>query len=137
MTRVAVAGATGQVGRAVVARLRDGGDGAVELVRSTGVDVLAGDGLDTALAGADAVIDVLNTTVTEPAGVADFFARTAGNLLAAEQRCGVRHHVLLSIVNVDAVPDNGHYLGKVAQERQVEDGAVALVLPRGPSVLNV
>src|ERR1700753_1219333 len=131
MTRVAVAGATGQVGRAVVARLRDGGDGAVELVRSTGVDVLAGDGLDTALAGADAVIDVLNTTVTEPAGVADFFARTAGNLLAAEQRCGVRHHVLLSIVNVDAVPDNGHYLGKVAQERWVETGPGPWTIQRG------
>ena len=136
MTKVAVAGATGQVGRAVVARLRDGGHEAVELARSHGVDVLAGDGLDTALAGADAVIDVLNTTVTELAGVADFFARTAGNLLAAEQRCGVRHHVLLSIVNVDAVPDNGHYLGKVAQERQVETGPVPWTIQRATQFHN-
>ena len=130
MTRVAVAGATGQVGREVVARLRDAGHEAVELARSHGVDVLAGDGLDAALAGADTVIDVLNTTVRDPAEVADFFTRTSGNLLAAEQRCGVRHHVLLSIVNVDAVPDNGHYLGKVAQERWVETGPVPWTIQR-------
>jgi uncharacterized protein YbjT (DUF2867 family) len=130
MTRVAVAGATGQVGREVVARLRDAGHDAVELARSHGVDVLAADGLDAALAGADAVIDVLNTTVRDPAEVADFFTRTSGNLLAAEQRCGVRHHVLLSIVNVDAVPDNGHYLGKVAQERRVETGPVPWTIQR-------
>jgi uncharacterized protein YbjT (DUF2867 family) len=130
MTRVAVAGATGQVGREVVAQLRGAGHEAVELARGLGVDMLAGEGLDTALTGADAVIDVLNTTVADPSGVADFFGRTADNLLAAEQRCGVRHHVLLSIVGVDAVPDNGHYLGKVAQEQRVETGPVPWTIQR-------
>jgi uncharacterized protein YbjT (DUF2867 family) len=59
-----------------------------------------------------------------------FLTRTTGNLLAAEQRCGVRHHVLLSIINVDAVPDNAHYLGKVAQEQRVEAGPVPWTILR-------
>jgi uncharacterized protein YbjT (DUF2867 family) len=130
MTRVAVAGATGQVGREVVAALRDAGHEPVELSRARGIDVLAGDGLDNTLAGADALIDVLSTTATDPEETAAFFGRTSGNLLAAEERAGVRHHVLLSIVNVDAVPDNAHYAGKVAQEQQVEASPVPWTILR-------
>jgi uncharacterized protein YbjT (DUF2867 family) len=129
-TKVAVAGATGQVGRAVVAALRDAGHEAVELSRARGVDVLTGDGLDGALAGADAVIDVLNTPATNPGQTVEFFTRTSDHLLAAEQRHGVGHHVLLSIVNVDAVPDNPHYQGKVAQEQRVEAGPVPWTILR-------
>jgi uncharacterized protein YbjT (DUF2867 family) len=130
MTRVAVAGATGQVGHSVVTALRDAGHEPVELSRARGVDVLAGGGLGDALAGVDAVIDVLNTAATDPDETTSFFGRTADNLLAAEKQCGVRHHVLLSIVNVDAVSDNPHYLGKVAQEQRVEAGAVPWTILR-------
>jgi uncharacterized protein YbjT (DUF2867 family) len=128
--KVAVAGATGQVGQAVVAALRDAGHEAVELSRGRGVDVLSGDGLDDALAGADVVVDVLNTTAIDPDETLGFFTRTADNLLAAEQRHGVRHHVLLSIVNVDAIPDNAHYAGKMAQEQRVENGPVPWTILR-------
>ena len=130
MTRVAVAGATGQVGQLVVTALRDAGHEPVELSRARGVDVLAGDGLAEALTGADAVIDVLNTAATDPDETISFFGRTSDNLLSAGQRCGVRHHVLLSIVNVDGVPDNAHYLGKVAQEQRVEAGLVPRIILR-------
>jgi uncharacterized protein YbjT (DUF2867 family) len=130
MTRVAVAGATGQVGREVVAALRDAGHEPVELSRARGIDLLAGDGLDDTLAGADALIDVLSTTAADPEETAAFFGRTSGNLLAAEERAGVRHHVLLSIVNVDAVPDNGHYAGKIAQEQRVEASPVPWTILR-------
>src|SRR5579875_1057902 len=128
--KVAVAGATGQVGRAVVAALRDAGHEAAELSRSRGVDVLSGDGLDDALAGADVVVDVLNAPAVDRVEAVSFFTRTSDNLLAAEQRQGVRHHVLLSIVSVDAVPDNAHYLGKVAQEQRVEAGPVPWTIVR-------
>jgi uncharacterized protein YbjT (DUF2867 family) len=130
MTRVAVAGATGQVGSLVVAALRDAGHEPVQLSRARGVNVLTGDGLDEALAGADVVIDVLSTNATDPDATISFFTRTSDQLLAAEQRHGVRHHVLLSIVKVDAVPDNGHYLGKVAQEQRVEAGPVPWTILR-------
>jgi uncharacterized protein YbjT (DUF2867 family) len=79
------------------------------------------------------VIDVLNTAATDPDQTTSFFGRTSDNLLSAGQRCGVRHHVLLSIVNVDGVPDNAHYLGKVAQEQRVEAGLVPRIILRQPS----
>ena len=128
--KVAVAGATGQVGRAVVAALRDAGHEVAELSRARGVDVLAGDGLDDALAGADAVVDVLSTNAIDPEETVGFFTGTSDQLLAAEQRAGVRHHVLLSIVNVDAVTDNAHYLGKIAQEQRVQAGPVPWTILR-------
>jgi uncharacterized protein YbjT (DUF2867 family) len=130
MTRVAVAGATGQVGRAVVATLQDAGHDPVPISRAAGVDVITGDGLDPALAGVDAVIDVLNTGTQDLAAAIEFFTTTSDHLLAAGERGGVRHHVLLSIVNVDAVEDNAHYRGKVAQEARVEVGAVPWTILR-------
>ncbi|WP_375485699.1 nuclear transport factor 2 family protein [uncultured Jatrophihabitans sp.] len=130
MTRIAVAGATGHVGAAVVDVLRTSGHDAVEIARSAGVDVITGDGLDDALTGVSTVIDVLNTAETDADAATAFFTGTTGTLLAAEERAGVRHHVLLSIVNVDAVPDNGHYLGKVAQEERVRSGTVPWTILR-------
>ncbi|NYJ74099.1 nuclear transport factor 2 family protein [Allobranchiibius huperziae] len=130
MARVAVIGASGQVGEAVVAALHAKGHEAVEVSRARGVDVMSGEGLDDALAGAVAVIDVLNTNETDADAAVAFFTGTSKNLLAAEERAGVRHHVLLSIVNIEAVPDNGHYLGKVAQEKQVQSGPIPWTIQR-------
>ncbi|GAB2933286.1 SDR family oxidoreductase [Nonomuraea fastidiosa] len=122
--RIAVAGATGNIGSRTAAILEKDGHEVVRISRSLGVDLTTGEGLDQALAGADAVIDALNGP---PGGVEEtvaFFGTTTRNLLAAEQRAGVRHHVLLSIVGVHRVPGNAHYAGKREQERLVEAGPV-------------
>jgi uncharacterized protein YbjT (DUF2867 family) len=122
--RVAVVGATGRIGRPTVAALDRTGHEPVEISRSRGVDVLAGDGLDEALAGVSAVIDVSNCAATDPDEAVRFFGTVTANLLAAEERAGVGHHVVLSIVGVDRVPDNAHYRGKQAQEAAVQQGPV-------------
>ena len=108
--RIAVAGGTGLVGSEVVRLL----DEPVVIARSTGVDLLTGEGLDEALEGVAAVIDVTSTAASEPLA---FFEATTTRLLEAEQRAGVRHHVVLSIVGVDRVPDNDHHRGKIRQEQ--------------------
>ncbi|MBV9796003.1 MAG: nuclear transport factor 2 family protein [Actinobacteria bacterium] len=130
MARVAIAGATGLVGREVARVLRAGGHEVAEISRSAGVDILDGAGLDEALAGASAVIDVLNTPELAADRAIAFFETTTRNLLGAERRAGVGHHVLLSIVNVDAVEKNGHYAGKRAQERLVRTGPVPWTIQR-------
>jgi uncharacterized protein YbjT (DUF2867 family) len=122
--RIAVAGATGHIGALTVAGLEGGGHDVVRISRSLGVDGLTGAGLDEALKGVEAVVDVTNTAATDRAEVVASFGTITRNLLDAEHRAGVRHHVLLSIVGVDRVEGNAHYAGKREQERLVADGPV-------------
>ncbi|GAA3222538.1 SDR family oxidoreductase [Nonomuraea helvata] len=122
--RIAVAGATGNIGALTVAALERGGHDVVRVSRSLGVDLVTGDGLHAALAGVEAVIDVTNGPATDPAEVVAYFGAATRNLLAAEERAGVRHHVLLSIVGIDRVEGNAHYAGKREQERLVAAGPV-------------
>ena len=113
--RIAVAGATGVVGRHVVAELERRGHEAVALARSKGVDVMRLEGLADHLAGADAVIDTLGITTTRRRPATDFFTTTTRNLLHAEDAAGVDQHVLLSTVGIDG-SSFGYYRAKVAQE---------------------
>lgn len=110
--RVAVAGGTGLTGREVVRAVRAAGHEAVVMARATGVDLATGAGLDAALAGVDAVVDVTS------ADTAAEFARLTGTLLAGCARAGVRHVVLLSIVAAPRLPERPHYAGKLEQERR-------------------
>ncbi len=122
--RIAVAGATGNIGALTVAALERSGHHVVGISRSLGVDLLTGAGLDEAVDGVDAVVDATNCTATDPDEAVRYFGTTTRNLLAAEQRAGVGHHVLLSIVGVDRVAGNAHYAGKREQERLVSAGSV-------------
>jgi uncharacterized protein YbjT (DUF2867 family) len=122
--RVAVAGATGNIGTLTVNALEREGHEAVRISRSLGVDLATGAGLDDALVGVDAVIDTTNCTVADPEESVRYFGGLTRNLLEAEQRAGVRHHVLLSIAAVDRVDGNAHYAGKREQERLVSEGGV-------------
>jgi uncharacterized protein YbjT (DUF2867 family) len=121
--RIAVAGGTGLTGRHVVELLREAGHEAVVLARSRGVDVTTGVGLDDALHGADAVVDVTNAPTTRRGPATAFFTAATSTLLAAGARAGVRHHVALSIVGCDRVP-LGLYGAKARQEELVLAGAV-------------
>ncbi|WP_052852489.1 SDR family oxidoreductase [Streptomyces avicenniae] len=122
--RIAVAGATGNIGALTTAALERDGHDVVRVSRSLGVDLTTGEGLDDALTGADAVIDATNSTATDPAQAVAYFGATTRNLLAAGRRARVGHHVLLSIVGIDRVEGNAHYAGKREQERLVAAGPV-------------
>lgn len=128
--RIAVIGGTGLAGRHTVDVIRAVGHDPVSVARSRGVDVVTGAGLDDALAGVDAVIDVTSTNAIDPATAEQFFGTATQNLLAAEQRAGVRHHVLLSIIGIDGVKGNAHYHGKRRQEHLVESGPVPWTIQR-------
>jgi uncharacterized protein YbjT (DUF2867 family) len=128
--RIAVAGGTGLAGRHVVDALRASGHEAIVLSRSQGLDLERGTGLDEALAGVDAVVDATNTPAIDPDETRAFFGAVTGNLLAAEARAGVRHHIALSIVGVDRVTGNAHYVGKRHQEELIEAGAIPFTIQR-------
>ncbi|MGP3919649.1 SDR family oxidoreductase [Nonomuraea sp. 10N515B] len=122
--RIAVAGATGNIGSLTVAALEEGGHDVVRISRSHGVDLSTGDGLDDALTGVEAVVDATNMAATERAEAVASFGAVTRNLLTAEERLGVRHHVLLSIVGLHRVEGNPRYAGKREQERLVAAGPV-------------
>lgn len=128
--RIAVAGGTGTIGAHVVDQARRAGHDPVVLTRSTGVDLVTGEGLDAALAGADAVVDAVSVTTTDPAAAAEFFETATGNLLDATVRAGVRHAVVVSIIGIDRNP-HGYYAGKLAQERAVEESDAPWTIIRG------
>lgn len=116
--RVAVAGGTGLVGRQVVTLLEQAGHQAVPLARSRGIDLTTGTGLDTALAGAEVIVDVSNVTTLSKKRSVRFFTEATSRLLEAGTRAGVRHHVALSIVGIDRV-GLGYYAGKLRQEELI------------------
>ena len=114
--KVVVIGGTGLIGSKLVERLRVAGHEVVVGSPATGVDTITGEGLDAALAGAHTVVDLANSPSFEDDAVMAFF-RTAGrNLLAAELRQGVSHHVALSIVGTQRLQDSGYMRAKQAQE---------------------
>jgi uncharacterized protein YbjT (DUF2867 family) len=121
--KIAVAGGTGVAGRFVVETLRARGHAPVVLSRGQGVDLLSGSGLDAALAGTEAVVDVSNVITMRKSVAVGFFDRAGRHLVGAAERAGVRHLVTLSIVGVDRVK-NPYYAGKLRQEELVRGGAV-------------
>jgi uncharacterized protein YbjT (DUF2867 family) len=128
--RVAVIGATGQIGSYTTAALHRAAHDVVSISRSTGVDAYSASGLRDALAEVDAVVDVINNRSQDETEIVDFFAGTTRALLAAEHEVGVRHHVLLSVVGLDNGQRVPHYSGKREQERLVVSGPVPWTIVR-------
>lgn len=114
--RIAIAGATGLIGSRLTALARSEGHEVVEIARETGFDLLEGTGLDTALTGADVVVDVTQSPSLDEQEASAFFTTVAGNLGTAATAAGVPRTVALSIVGADLSPDYGYYVAKVAQE---------------------
>jgi len=88
---------------------------------STGVDLLTGKGLDQALDGAEVAVDLADSPTYDEAALG-FYRTSMANLLAAGERAGVRHQVILSIVGVDQVPQVDYYRAKTLQEDLLREG---------------
>ncbi|MEU0504771.1 NAD(P)H-binding protein [Nocardia sp. NPDC005998] len=119
--KLIVIGGTGRIGSQVVQKLTAAGHEAVPAAPSTGVDLITGKGLDQALQGADVVVNVANSPTFDEASL-EFFRSSMTNLLAAGDRAGVGHQVILSIVGVDQVPQLDYYRAKALQEDLLRQG---------------
>src|SRR3982751_2438521 len=125
-----VIGGSGRVGSNVVGRLVAQGHDAVAASPATGVDTITGEGLGDVMVGADVVVDVANAPVWDDDAVREFFTTSTRNQLAAERDAGVGHHLAVSIVGADRLPDSGYLRAKVAQEAEIEAGGIPYTILR-------
>lgn len=119
--KLVVIGGTGRIGSQVVEKLTAAGHQAVPAAPSTGVDLITAKGLDQVLQGADVVVDVANSPTFDEASV-EFFRTSMKNLLAAGDKAGVGHQVVLSIVGVDQAQQLVYYRAKTLQEDLLQKG---------------
>ena len=83
-----------------------------------------------ALTGAQVVVDVTNAPSWEDKAVLEFFETSTRNVLAAEAKTGVGHHVALSIVGCDRLPASGYLRAKVAQEKLIKASPIPYTIVR-------
>jgi len=128
--KIVVIGGTGLIGSKLVAKLREAGHDALAASPGSGVDTLTGEGLAEALEGARVVVDASNAPDWGDEAVLRFFQASTRNILAAETKLGVSHHVALSVVGTDRRSDSGYSRAKLAQERAIEGGGVPYTIVR-------
>jgi len=128
--KIVVIGGSGLIGSQLIEQLDAAGHDAVNAAPQTGVNTLTGEGLAEVMAGAAVVVDVSNSPSFEDAAVLEFFTTSTRNQLAAEQAAGVGHHVALSIVGTDALPDSGYLRAKHAQEQLIQAGPIPYTILR-------
>ena len=133
--KFAVIGGTGLIGSQVVRNLNAAGHEAVPHSQSTGADVISGQGLDEAVAGADVIVNLTNSPTFDEASLA-FFRTSMDNLLAAGRNAGVGHFVILSIVGVDQVPELDYYRAKVLQEDILAAGPIPYSIVRATQFME-
>lgn len=121
--RIAVAGATGRVGRHLVDLLRLAGHDVVEISRASGVDVITGDGLAELLAGVECIVDTATGPSPDQRAATEFFTTATRNLNEAGHAAGVDRTVVVSIIGCDRFAD-GYNAAKVAHERAALAGPI-------------
>jgi uncharacterized protein YbjT (DUF2867 family) len=127
---IVVIGGSGLIGTKLVKNLQAKGHDVVAASPASGVNAVTGEGLDAALARAEVVVDVANSPSFEDQAVLDFFETSGRNLIIAEKKAGVRHHVALSIVGTDRLPASGYFRAKLAQEKLIVGGGIPYTIVR-------
>jgi uncharacterized protein YbjT (DUF2867 family) len=128
--KIVILGGTGLIGSKVVNLLRAGGHEVIPASPSLGINSISGEGLTEALTGAQVVLDVTNSPSFEDKAVLEFFETSTRNVLAAEMKTGVGHHVAVSIVGCDRLPASGYLRAKVAQEKLIQASAIPYTILR-------
>jgi uncharacterized protein YbjT (DUF2867 family) len=122
--KIVVIGGTGLIGSKTVERLRKKGHEVIAASPNSGVNTITGEGLAEALTGAQVVIDLANSPSFEDQAVLEFFETSGRNLLSAEKAAGVKHHIALSVVGAERLPNSGYLRAKMAQEKLIRDSGI-------------
>jgi uncharacterized protein YbjT (DUF2867 family) len=122
--KIVIIGGSGLIGSQLVNKLTQQGHEVNAASPASGVNTITGEGLATALAGADVVVDVANSPSFEDKAVLEFFETSGRNLLAAEKVAGTKHHIALSVVGTDRLQESGYFRAKQAQETLIKASGI-------------
>jgi uncharacterized protein YbjT (DUF2867 family) len=122
--KIVVIGGTGLIGSKLVTKLNHQGHEAVAASPSRGVNTITGEGVAAAMEGASVVVDVSNSPSFEYRAALEFFQTSTRNLQAAEKAAGVAHHVALSVVGTERLPESGYFRAKIAQEALIKASSI-------------
>jgi uncharacterized protein YbjT (DUF2867 family) len=122
--KIVIIGGTGRIGSKLTAILEQQGHTVIAASPSTGVNTISGEGLDEALSNAQVLVDVSNVPGADAQAALEFFETSTRNLVAAEKKNKVTHHVVLSIVGVDRMQSKGYFSAKQAQEKLVKNSGI-------------
>jgi uncharacterized protein YbjT (DUF2867 family) len=128
--RIVVVGGTGHIGSRLVTALLDCNQDVVIASPSSGVNTITGEGLSEALDGAQILVDVSNSPSIRDDIALEFFETSGRNLLAAERAAGIQHHVALSVVGTDRLPESGYFRTKMAQENLIRASGIPYTILR-------
>jgi len=128
--KIVVIGGTGLIGTKLAIKLRQNDHEVIQAAPSTGVNTITGEGLDRVLSGAEVVVDVANSPSFEDRAALKFFETSGHNLLVAETTAKVRHHVALSVVGTDRLPECGYFRAKLVQENLITASKVPYTIMR-------
>ena len=126
--KIVVIGGTGLIGSKTVERLRKKGHEVLAASPNSGVNTITGEGLAEALAGAQVVIDLANSPSFDDKAVLEFCETAGLNLLAAEAAAGVKHHIALSVVGAERLPNSGYLRAKLVQEKLIRDSGIPFTI---------
>jgi uncharacterized protein YbjT (DUF2867 family) len=127
--KIAVAGATGRLGRHIVDVLEEAGHDVVRMSRATGVDVVTGEGLSEALVGVDSIVDAASWPTNEQEPATEFFIASSRNLQEEGERAGVQRIVVVSIIGADRA-SAGFIASKVPHEQAMKSGPIPVRILR-------
>jgi uncharacterized protein YbjT (DUF2867 family) len=122
--KIVVIGGSGLIGSKLAKKLTSLGHLVIAASPSSGVNTITGEGLEEVMKDTQVVVDVANSPSFEDKAVMEFFQTSGRNLMAAELASGVKHHVALSIVNTEKLPDSGYLRAKVAQEEIIKKSGI-------------
>jgi uncharacterized protein YbjT (DUF2867 family) len=122
--KIVVIGGTGLIGSQLVNKLRQLDHAVTPASPASGINTITGEGLNEALKDTDVVVDVSNSPSFEDKAVLEFFRTSTSNLLAAEKQAGVKHHVAMSVVGADRLPESGYLRAKVVQEELIRQSGM-------------
>lgn len=125
--KIVIIGGSGLIGSQLVSNLKKEHE-VIAASPSSGVDTITGEGLDEALKDAQVVIDVSNSPSFADEPVMNFFKTSNENLMRAEKKAGIKHHIALSVVGTEKMQEGGYFRAKQVQENLIKESGIPFTI---------